>query len=426
MNFLDAYLLSPGSILVGVVTIAFLVNGAWGKLQRQKTEKFAVPTDNHRENGEISVSKEPDVPSGWWDSPDVFELERRALFSKTWIYLANSTQFPKRGAYQSFDLAGYPVFLIRGKDDMIRAFHNVCRHRAYTITQKEIGASTVLGCRYHGWSYDTYGKLVKAPKFEDVPGFVKSENSLFEIHTHTTERGWVFVNLNAGEPAAFKDYTSVVLEGFARGAGLGRTFKWVTGQTLTGTLNWKFGNTSHFTDLTEKLEKRISETLKPSFATQLVRAVTQKNNQAKCSIFPTTFIYSFEQADLCVTVTFLPKSEKTTQIRYDLFDSSSKAETDENALANSVGDVLQNFVKDLEIDFASVDGRSSGSSSATCNILKEIQEHQKLEKMNGGQILPAMRQPKGSSLFQKAEQLCKELDCSGPGSNGNGSGGLDW
>ena len=81
MEFVHAYLLSPGSILVGVVTVAFLVNGAWPRFSRQKGDKIAqLATDNTRDD--IAVTKEPEVPKGWWDSQDVFELERRALFSK--------------------------------------------------------------------------------------------------------------------------------------------------------------------------------------------------------------------------------------------------------------------------------------------------------------------------------------------------------
>lgn len=159
---------------------------------------------------------------------------------QSWLYLAHSTQLKKPGAYQSFDLAGFPVFLIRGKDNQIRAFHNVCRHRAYTITRKETGASTVLGCRYHGWSYDTTGKLVKAPHFEDVPGFEKSDNSLFEIHARTTESGHVFVNLNAGVSSTFESTTLSALDAFSGTAGLGSS-EWVTGQTLTANFNWKLG-----------------------------------------------------------------------------------------------------------------------------------------------------------------------------------------
>jgi phenylpropionate dioxygenase-like ring-hydroxylating dioxygenase large terminal subunit len=121
----------------------------------------------------------------------------------------------------------------------------VCRHRAYTITRKESGASTVLGCRYHGWSYDTTGRLVKAPQFDDVPGFDKSQNSLFEIHAHTTDHGLVFVNLNAGEPEPFDENIVSSLNTFSRISGMEGKSSWVNGQTLTGEFNWKAGSEWH-------------------------------------------------------------------------------------------------------------------------------------------------------------------------------------
>ncbi|KAJ5714788.1 uncharacterized protein N7483_011969 [Penicillium malachiteum] len=428
MDILDAYL-SPGSILVAIATLAFFVNGAWAQLfQKKQTDNTGhLNPSVEPGDGDIAVSKEPEVPGGWWDSREVFELERRAIFSKSWLYLAHITQFAKPGAYQSFDIAGFPIFLIRGKDDKIRAFHNVCRHRAYTITRKETGASTVLGCRYHGWSYDTLGRLVKAPQFDDVPGFDKSENSLFEIHAHTTEQGWVFVNLDTGEPGPFEASLQASLEEFKRDSGLGKRSEWVTGQTLTGSFNWKLGATDrHFKSALAQLEQRISETLRPSFATQVMRALTLKNKKSTCSLFPRTLVYSFEKADLALALTLLPASETTTQVRYDIFDVGSKEETDESTLANTIGEVLHKLVNDMENVFESIAQTAVESSATTHKILKQLREHQKMEKIRGGQILPAMRQPKGSPLFQRAEQLCKELDCSGPRANGAGSGGLDW
>lgn len=81
MDFIYAYLLSPGSILVAVVTVVFLVNGSWPL--RQKQNKIANLVESHTESsGDLSVSKEPEVPEGWYRSQEVFELERRALFSK--------------------------------------------------------------------------------------------------------------------------------------------------------------------------------------------------------------------------------------------------------------------------------------------------------------------------------------------------------
>jgi phenylpropionate dioxygenase-like ring-hydroxylating dioxygenase large terminal subunit len=66
------------------------------------------------------------------------------------------------------------------------------------VTKKECGSSAVLGCRYHGWSYDTKGKLIKAPEFEGIEGFEKSENGLWEVRLRL-EKGLVFVNLDSGE-----------------------------------------------------------------------------------------------------------------------------------------------------------------------------------------------------------------------------------
>jgi phenylpropionate dioxygenase-like ring-hydroxylating dioxygenase large terminal subunit len=76
---------------------------------------------------------------------------------------------------------------------------------------KDQGCSSIIGCRYHGWSYNTNGQLVKvippllavplckAPSFDKIPEFEKSMNNLFPIHVHVTEQGLLFVNLSADE-----------------------------------------------------------------------------------------------------------------------------------------------------------------------------------------------------------------------------------
>jgi phenylpropionate dioxygenase-like ring-hydroxylating dioxygenase large terminal subunit len=112
--------------------------------------------------------------------------------------VTHASHFRKPGDYRSFTVAGFPFFLILGKDSVIRGFHNVCRHRAYTVTKKPSGSTLVLGCRYHGWSYDTKGKLVKAPHFDDIPGFQKDDNNLFQIWVRPDSHGFVFVNFDAG------------------------------------------------------------------------------------------------------------------------------------------------------------------------------------------------------------------------------------
>lgn len=140
------------------------------------------------------------LPASWWTSDKVFELEKRSIFNKSWLFCIHACRFKKPGDYFRFNFAGLDFFLIKSKvDGKIQAFHNVCRHRAYPVVKKDQGSSTVLGCKYHGWSYNSDGKLTKAPHFEGVEGFEKEENSLFPIKTHVTDQGLCFVNFNQDE-----------------------------------------------------------------------------------------------------------------------------------------------------------------------------------------------------------------------------------
>lgn len=82
----------------------------------------------------------------------------------------------------------------------IRGFHNLCRHRAYPVVQAKCGTASILSCKYHGWSYGFKGNLAKAPRFDTVPEFDKSQHGLLPIHVHVDKAGFVWVNLQAGEP----------------------------------------------------------------------------------------------------------------------------------------------------------------------------------------------------------------------------------
>jgi nitrite reductase/ring-hydroxylating ferredoxin subunit len=189
----------------------------------------------------IEVCQESLFGPDWWSDDKIFALERRALFSTSWIYATHRSRFSKAGDYLTLSVAGFSYFLILGKDHILRGFHNVCRHRAYEVTRKECGSSTVLGCRYHGWSYDTTGQLTKAPEFDNVEGFDKSKNSLFEIHVRVDDNGMVFVNLDAGEVEGIEDTEMKEIT-------KKRDAKWITSKKICewrqeGTFNWKLAGT---------------------------------------------------------------------------------------------------------------------------------------------------------------------------------------
>lgn len=151
----------------------------------------APPIDNPKE---ALLPGEHTLPASWWTSEKVFELEKRAIFNQSWLFCTHASRFKKAGDYYSFTIAGINFFIIKNKAGELNAFHNVCRHRAYPVIRKEKGSSIVLGCKYHGWSYNTDGLLTKAPHFDEVEGFKKEQNSLFPIQTHVTPQGLIFVN----------------------------------------------------------------------------------------------------------------------------------------------------------------------------------------------------------------------------------------
>ncbi|CAG8882774.1 unnamed protein product [Penicillium egyptiacum] len=139
------------------------------------------------------------LPASWYHSEAMYQLERRAIFSKRWMLLTHSSRFKRPGDYLSFTIANFSFFVIQDRDGTINSFHNVCRHRAFPVVQSPSGTTSILSCKYHGWSYGLKGNLAKAPRFETVPDFDKTQHSLFPIHVHIDKAGFVWVNLQAGD-----------------------------------------------------------------------------------------------------------------------------------------------------------------------------------------------------------------------------------
>ncbi|PYH31284.1 aromatic ring-hydroxylating oxygenase subunit alpha [Aspergillus neoniger CBS 115656] len=139
------------------------------------------------------------LPASWYTSQEMFELERRAIFSRKWLLTTHKLRLPNTGDWLQYEVSGFNFVLVRDKEGNINAFHNVCRHRAFPLVTEEKGSARIFACKYHGWSYGLNGKLAKAPGYQDLDGFDKSKNSLLPIHVHLDANGFIWVNLDAGE-----------------------------------------------------------------------------------------------------------------------------------------------------------------------------------------------------------------------------------
>ena len=139
------------------------------------------------------------LPASWYTSPDMYELERRAIFSRKWLLTTHKARVENEGDWVRYDVANYQFIICKDRTGNINAFHNVCRHRAFPIVTEEKGHNSVFACKYHGWSYGLNGKLAKAPGYQDLDGFDKSKNGLLPLHVKVDKSGFIWVNLDGKE-----------------------------------------------------------------------------------------------------------------------------------------------------------------------------------------------------------------------------------
>jgi phenylpropionate dioxygenase-like ring-hydroxylating dioxygenase large terminal subunit len=153
------------------------------------------PTLDHKVSPIVEPPKA--LPASWYRSEEMYELERRAIFSKKWILITHILRFTKPGDFLRFHEAGFSFFLCQDRQGTVNGFHNICRHRAFPLVQEDEGNVKILSCKYHGWSYGLNGKLAKAPRFDDVEGFEKENQGLLPVHVHIDKLGFVWVNLDS-------------------------------------------------------------------------------------------------------------------------------------------------------------------------------------------------------------------------------------
>ena len=100
------------------------------------------------------------LPAWIYDSAEFLALELEHIFATSWQIVCHGCDVPNAGDYQTFELLGERIFAMRQADDSIRAFHNVCRHRAARLLDRTSGnCPGRIVCPYHAWTYETSGEL---------------------------------------------------------------------------------------------------------------------------------------------------------------------------------------------------------------------------------------------------------------------------
>ena len=139
------------------------------------------------------------LPASWYTDSDIHQRELNDVWAKNWTVVARADQLVNTGDFVCDEVAGRPVFVVRAKNGELRAFHNVCRHRAGPVLREAAGHCQRLHCSYHGWSYDFDGGLVMAPGFSKGREFDPDDFHLFAVRVESWN-GVVWVCLDEAAP----------------------------------------------------------------------------------------------------------------------------------------------------------------------------------------------------------------------------------
>lgn len=145
------------------------------------------------------VARAHTLPSSYYLDETVLDLEKHAVFWKTWQVIGYREQVANPGDYFTFDLVGEPLLIVRETGGKLRGFYNVCRHRAGPPAEGR-GNRKVFRCGYHGWTYSLDGRLLNAPEMDGVCDFRHEDFSLRSVQV-AEWGGLIFVNLDPQSPS---------------------------------------------------------------------------------------------------------------------------------------------------------------------------------------------------------------------------------
>ena len=133
------------------------------------------------------------IPARVYTDPVFFALEQERIFARTWQLVGRTDQVRETGQFFTARILDESIVVLRD-GDTLRGFHNVCLHRAGPVAEG-CGKRQTLQCRYHGWTYNLRGELVRAPEMEGVQRFSLDDMHLVPVRVAS----WgplVFANLD--------------------------------------------------------------------------------------------------------------------------------------------------------------------------------------------------------------------------------------
>ena len=146
----------------------------------------------------------------------IFDEEIEKIWKKVWLVTVHESELPEPLDFRTITVAREPIVIVRGSDNKIRAFLNVCPHRGNLILRQPSGSLTVaepsgnanhMTCMFHAWQFDCFGRCVDIPRakagYQDR--LKKEDVALKELPCEVAHGGFVWLSLNPS-CGALSDY----------------------------------------------------------------------------------------------------------------------------------------------------------------------------------------------------------------------------
>lgn len=176
------------------------------------------------------------LEASYYVDPSWAEQEQQQIFRQSWLYAGDRTQLSP-GQVWSTEVAAQPILITCDGNGQLRAFHNVCAHRAAALCpQARVQTCSRLICPYHAWVYDLQGQLRGVPSHHDFPpGFAPQALSLRAIALETW-CDFIFVCM-AEDPPPLAEYLGLVA--YQAGQHRRAETQYLFGRSRTVACNWK-------------------------------------------------------------------------------------------------------------------------------------------------------------------------------------------
>lgn len=168
-------------------------------LLKPESSRFAVDIENMVLDRPHTFRVRTDA----YTDPQVFELEMKRIFERTWVFVAHDSEIPNVGDFKTSYIGLQPVIVVRSAPGEINVLVNRCMHRGAILCRESRGNARAFDCPYHGWVYSIDGSLAAVPHREELGGYsaaFRQPEGLYRVPRVDMYRGFIFASFNPQVP----------------------------------------------------------------------------------------------------------------------------------------------------------------------------------------------------------------------------------